>query len=155
MIPPNKDQTDIGFDNPTIDASNGAIVIQDPTGTETENKDETRQEYAKDADINYMLSRFGLVPARGTPTYGEWDDSMDLQQALTSVSEAKSAYNDLPKALKEKFANIEELLTAYNNGSLVIKDGEVPIPPKTEAQLLQERIDELEKRILEKRIPPA
>lgn len=146
MQPPTKDQTDIGVDNPTIDASDGAIIeLQD--GNVIENKDTARQEYAKEADINYMLSKFGITPERGAPTYGEWDDRIDLQQALTSVAEAKSAYADLPKELKDKFQSMEQLLTAYHNGSLVIKDGDVPIPPKTETQLLQERIDELQRRL--------
>lgn len=146
MMPPTKDQTDIGIDNPTIDASNGAI-IEKHNGEMEENKDMARQEFAKEADINYMLNKFGITPERGAPTYGEWDDTIDLQQALTSVAEAKAAYKELPTALTEKFGSMEEMLTAYNNGSLTIKDGEAPIQPKTETQLLQERIDELQKRM--------
>lgn len=146
MQPPTKDQTDIGVDNPTLDASTNAI-IEEQNGDLTDNKDITRQEYAQDADINYMLSRFGIEPKRGTPTFGEWDDTLDLQQALTSVAEAKTAYADLPPELKNKFSSMEDLLKAYNNGALVIKDGEVPIPPKTETELLQDRIRELETRI--------
>lgn len=146
MKPPTKDQTDIGLDNPTIDASDGAI-LQLHNGDITENKDTARQEFAKEADINYMLSRFGITPERGAPAYGEWDDNIDLQQALTAVAEARTAFRDLPEALKKKFHNMEEILTAYNDGSLVITDGEQPLPQKTETQLLQERILELEKRI--------
>lgn len=146
MIPPTKDQTDIGVDNPTIDASDGALIELD-NGEVIENKDMARQEFAKDADINYMLSKFGITPERGAPTYGEWDDSLDLQQALTSVAEAKAAYRDLPEELRNKFESMEDLLTAYNNKSLVIKDGEQPEQPKTETQLLQERIAQLENRV--------
>lgn len=146
MIPPTKDQTDIGVDNPTIDASDGALIELD-NGELIENKDMARQEFAKDADINYMLSKFGITPERGAPTYGEWDDSLDLQQALTSVAEAKAAYRDLPEELRNKFESMEDLLTAYNNKSLVIKDGEQPEQPKTETQLLQERIAQLENRV--------
>lgn len=148
MHPPTKDQTDINVENPTVDASDGA-EIPDQQTREQNNKDMARQEFAKEADINYMLSRFGVTPERGAPTYGEWDDSLDLQQAIASVAEAKAAYNDLPEKLKEKFASMEDILTAYNNGSLVIKDGDVPVEPKTELQLLQERYEALEKRILE------
>lgn len=145
MQPPTKDQRSIGADNPTIDASDGALI--EGQWDVTENKDRARQEFAKEADINYMLSRFGVVPGRGTPTYGEWDDSLDLQQALTSVAEARVAYADLPEELKNRFKSMEDLLKAYNNGSLVIKDGDAPAPPKTETQILQERIDELQRRI--------
>lgn len=146
MMPPRKDQTDIGVDNPTLDASDGAI-LELTNGEMTENKDMARQEFAKDADINHMLNKFGITPARGEPTYGEWDDSLDLQQALTSVAEAKTAYRELPTELKDKFQSMEELLTAYSNGSLQIKEGDAPLPPKTETQLLQERIDQLQEQI--------
>lgn len=146
MMPATKDHTDIGVDNPTIDASDGALLEQQD-GEVTENKDMARQEFAQEADINYMLNRFGITPARGDPTFGEWDDTLDLQQALTSVAEARTAYRDLPETLRQKFNSMEQLLTAYNNGSLVITDGEQPVPPKTETQLLQERIDELQERI--------
>lgn len=148
MRPPVKDQTDAPSIE-TIDASNGAL-LELLEGDVIENKDMARQEYAKDADINNMLSKFGITPDRGAPTYGEWDDTLDLQQALTSVAEARQAYKELPRELKQKFGSMEELLTAYNNGSLVIKDGEVPIAPKTETQLLQERVDALQQQINQK-----
>lgn len=144
-MPPTKDQTDIGRDNQKLDASDGAI-IELHNGDVTENKDVARQEFAKDADINYMLSKFGITPERGAPTYGEWDDTIDLQQALASVAEARAAWSNIPHELKQKFKSMEQLLTAYSNGSLVIKDGEVPVQPKTETELLRERITELEKR---------
>lgn len=146
MHPPVKDQTDIGRDEPTLDASDGAIY-ELHNGEVVENKDMAVQEYAKDADINYMLNKFGITPERGAPVYGEWDDTIDLQQAIASVAEAREAYRELPAELKGKFSSMEELLVAYNNGSLQIKDGEVPIPPKTETELLQERIKDLEARL--------
>lgn len=144
-MPPTKDQTTLGVDNPTIDASDGAI-LERHNGDVEENKDMARQEYAKDADINYMLSRFGITPERGAPTFGEWDDTIDLQQALASVAEARAAFSEIPEELRKKFSSMEELLTAYGNGSLVIKDGEIPVQPKTETELLRDRITELEKR---------
>lgn len=112
-----KDQTDIGVDNPTIDCS--------------DDKDMARQEFKDEADINNMLSKFGITQPRGTPTYGEWDDTIDLQAALQSVSDARTAYWRLPQELKNKFTKMEDLLTALENGSLVIKDEEAPIAPPT------------------------
>lgn len=146
MRPPTKDQTDIGVDNPTIDASDGAM-LELHNGDIIENKDMARQEFANEADINYMLHKFGVAPERGAPTYGEWDYNLDLQQAIESVTEARLAYKNLPEELTRKFGSMEEILTAYNNGSLAIKDGDVPIPPKTEVEILTERINDLQQRI--------
>ena len=147
MVPARKTHHDIGLDNPTIGASDKAVIQTTPEGDLTDNADTARQEYAKDADINYMLHKFGITPERGAPTFGEWDDTIDLQTALASVHEARNAYAKLPHALTSKFRSMEEILEAYNNGSLVITDGEVPVPPKSETELLQERIAELEKRL--------
>lgn len=109
MHPPTKDQADLGQDNVTLDAS-------DRPG----NKDMARQEFKDEADINYMLSRFGVTAPRGTPTYGEWDEAIDLQTALIAVEEAKYAFGRLPKPLRDKFDNMADLLRAVDNGSLVI-----------------------------------
>lgn len=146
MHPPVKTQTDIGADDPKIDAADGTEYVA-YNGDILINRDTARQEFAQEADINYMLNRFGITPERNTPMFGEWDDSIDLQQALTSVAEARTAYRDLPDALKQKFSSMEELLTAYHKGALVIKDEAVPIPVKTETELLQDRVTELTNRI--------
>ena len=147
MKPPTKDQTTLDVDNPTLDAANGTLV--EDRHFVYENKDVARQEFAKEADINHMLSRFGVVPERGSPTYGEWDDTLDLQQAIASVAEAREAFADLPKEIRSKFNNMEELIQAYNNGSFVIKQGDEPAPPKSETEILQERLADLEKRIID------
>lgn len=140
MRPPTKDQADIGVDNPTIDASDGADI---PDSDEP-NKDYARQEYKNESDINYMLSKFGVTQPRGTPTYGEVDESIDLQTAITAVREAREGYAKLPDDLRAKFTSMEGLLTAVENGSLVIKNEEAPAPVPTEAQLMQQRLDKLE-----------
>lgn len=145
MQPPTKDQTTLDVDNPTLDAANGTLI--EDRHFVYENKDVARQEFAKEADINHMLSRFGIVPERGSPTFGEWDDTIDLQQALASVEEAKMAYQDLPEEIRKKFNNMEELLHAYHNGSFIIKQGDEPTPQKTQTEILAERLADLETRI--------
>lgn len=130
MHPPIKNiYDDVGTDNPQIDASES---IDNPTYVDQSKKDE--------ADINYMLSRFGVVPPRGAPTYGEWDDSLDLQMAIHSVNEAKHAYQNLPEEIRRKFGSMEELLTAVENGSFQIKHEEAPPEPKTVEQIIEERL---------------
>lgn len=113
MHPPTKDQSDIGVENPTVDASD-----------RPDNRDLTRQEYKDEADINYMLAKFNVTPPRGAPTYGEWDDTLDLQMAITSVKEAQAGYATLPKELREKFPSMEDFITAVDNGSLIITHNE-------------------------------
>lgn len=118
MKPPTKDQADIGVDNPVLDASD-----------KPDNPDTARQEFKDEADINYMLSRFGITQPRGTPTYGVWDDTIDLQVATHAVRDARMAYRRLPADLRDQFRSMEELLTAVENGSLKIVTEE---PPKHE-----------------------
>lgn len=135
MQPPIKNQTDIGVDEPTLDASNSNT-----------NRDMTDQSGAQEADINYMLSRFGVTQPRGAPTYGVTDYNMDLQAAITSVREAEDAYRKLDPELRRKFDNMGDFLSAVNNGSLEIKNEPAPEPPQTEAQILKQRLDALEKQ---------
>lgn len=118
MYPPTKDQTDIGLEDQTLDASDSE-----------DNKDMARQEYKEEADINYMLSRFGITQPRGTPTFGETDDTIDLQIALNSVREARTGYKTLPQELRDKFPSMEDMLRAVENGSLVIKTEDAKQPP--------------------------
>lgn len=136
MMPPERDQADIGLLDQSIDCSDS------PT-----NKDTARQEFKQEADINYMLSRFGITQPRGTPTYGITDDTLDLQQAIDSVTEAREGYNRLPQELRHKFPSMEAMLAAIENGSLEIKDEEappIPEPPPTTEQLVAA---EVEKRL--------
>lgn len=133
MHPPTKDQTDIGVDNPTIDCSN--------------DKDMARQEFKNEADIAYMLSKFGVIAPRGTPTYGEWDDTIDLMTAISSVNDAKEAYLKLPEELRAKFTSMEQLLDAVSNGSLVLKDEEAPVEPPSELETLRTQVAELQKNV--------
>lgn len=115
MQPPTKNQADIGAEDQGLDC--------------TGSKDTARQEFKDEADINYMLSRFGVTQPRGTPTYGIWDDTIDLQSALQSVHDARTAFRRLPDNLKAKFPRMEDLLTALENGSLVIRNEDAPPDP--------------------------
>lgn len=117
-MPPQRDQADIGLVDQLLDASNTP-----------DNPDRARQEFKDEADINYMLSRFGITQPRGAPTYGEWDDTVDLMTAIGAVAEARDGYEKLPKELREKFPSMEAFLRAVDNGSLVIKPEAAPSEP--------------------------
>lgn len=131
MHPPIKDQKnfldDKHRDEPGLDASDGAPIVEHD-GTISENTDQARQEFKDEADINYMLSRFGVTQPRNSPTFGSWDDSIDLQQAIESTREARDGYNTLPLQLREKFTTMEDFLRAVDNGSLRIRTQEEKPP---------------------------
>lgn len=120
MHPPIRDQADIGTIN------HGLNAADEKDGGPVGNHDVARQEFAKETDTNYLMSRYGVEPLRGTPQYGEWDFTTDLQSAFIAVEEAQTAYRKLPPALREKFRSMEDLITAIENGTLVLKDGEPP-----------------------------
>lgn len=122
MQPPTKDQADINIENVLLDASES-----------DENKDHARQEFKEEADINHMLNRFGITPERGAPTYGVWDDSINLQSAMDSVREAREGYRTLPEELRQKFPSMEAMLAAIDNGSLVLDSKEAPSEPPAPA----------------------
>lgn len=97
------------------------------------NPDMAKQEFKDEADINYMLSRFGITQPRGTPAYGEWDDAIDLQNAIAAVEISNDAYRQLPIELRRKFASMNDLIRAVDNGTLIIRDKEpdLPLPDTT------------------------
>lgn len=126
MRPPVKDHITCfnRQDDPGIDASDSP-----------DNKDMARQEFLKETDANFLMSRYGVEPLRGTPMYGEWDDSIDLQTAFAAIADAQTAYARLPDALRAKFKRMEDVLEAVEKGTLVLKDGEPPVetPPAVPA----------------------
>lgn len=134
MQPPTKDQTDIGRDNPIADHSD-----------RDDNKDMARQEQKDESDLHYMLTRFGVTQPRGAPMYGEYDDTLDLQEAINATREARAAYKELPQELRNKFTSMEHLLDAIANGSLVIKDEKAPEVQPTREDSNEERLAALEK----------
>lgn len=115
MHPPTKDQADIDIENQILDAS-----------ASPENPDLARQEYKNEADINYTLSRFGITNTRGTPIYGETNDSLDLQMALESTRDAKAAFAQLDPQIQKRFGNVNTLLDAVENGDFVISQDKAP-----------------------------
>ena len=82
----------------------------------TEKEDRTRQEFAKDADINLLLKRFGVnLPVR-QPEYGVVDFDLDLQGAYRAVAEARAGYGQLPAHLRERYPSWEAIVRAIEAG---------------------------------------
>lgn len=82
--------------------------------------DTTRQEFKREADVNYVLSRFGVngLPQR-QPSYGEQDFDLDLHGAYIANDAAGRAFNALPVALKRKYKDVPTMLNAMNDGTLL------------------------------------
>lgn len=93
-------------------------------------RDVARQEFKDEADINKLLSRYGVgpMPQRQT-TYMEVDYSLDLQTALTAVDAAAAAHRDLPQTLRDRYPNWPSLLNALDRGELRIDLSNRGTPP--------------------------
>ena len=70
----------------------------------------TRQEFAKDADINNIMARYsdGMAPLPSgsrPPIYGDFSDIPDYQSALQTVIDAQSRFDELPSKVRERFGN--------------------------------------------------
>jgi len=55
----------------------------------TEEEDRTRQEFKDEADVNKLLSRYGVNVPQVRPVYGEVDTDMDLQRAYMVAQEVR------------------------------------------------------------------
>lgn len=95
-------------------------ILSLETATKTPGPDRARQEFKKDADINVLMSRFGVGLPQRQPVYGDVDFDLDLHEAFTAVRLAEDAYRRMPDKLKEHFPTWQTLLTAVENGSLRI-----------------------------------
>lgn len=78
----------------------------------------TRQEQKNDADINVLLSRFGVnQQIRTGGRFGEHDDQLDLHTALQAVAAARTANFNVPDELREKYPDWKTVLAGAENGS--------------------------------------
>lgn len=101
------------------------------TGIDTGQDSLTRQEFKADADINTILSRFGLMnipTAQGA--FGEYDFDIDLQQGLSLVQRAVRAHSRLTAALQEKYPTWQDLLYALHNSPDQLKEDLKPTTPE-------------------------
>lgn len=77
----------------------------------------TRQEFGQEADINYILSRFGVNSFARPVQYGEVDYDIDLQTALSAIEQAELGYNRLPEELRKQYPSWESVILALAEGT--------------------------------------
>ena len=88
------------------DTREGNAAITEVTG-----ESRTVQHFAKEADINEIMRRFGVTdgaipPAVTDPRYfGDFSDVPDFRQALDNVRNAEAAFAALPADLRRRFGN--------------------------------------------------
>lgn len=98
----------------------------------SQSKDRTRQEGKADADVNTILARYGVggQPLRQT-VYGETNYDMDLQRTMAAVDAAKSAWQQMPANLREKYPSWQDLLNGLESGALRLDMANLPPAPKS------------------------
>lgn len=84
------------------------------TGTDTI----VQRSFAKDADINELVRRFGLLgrvpePVLDPAYYGDVEDIPDLRTALDRVRDAQERFMALPSKVRARFQNDPAKLSAF------------------------------------------
>lgn len=86
-------------------------------------EDMARQEFAKEADINTILSKFGVDSfTNRRPQFVATDWSLDLQTALDATAATNRAFKDLPDDVKKDFPTPEAMLNGIVTGVLKFRD---------------------------------
>lgn len=101
-----------------------------------ENRDMARQEFKADADINTLLMRFGVMPPQKEVYFGDVDYSIDLQQALSAVKQARDAWRRMPAEVKADFPTWQSLLNGLELGTIQLRP-ESEKPEETVTEPLQ------------------
>nr|QJB20329.1 MAG: internal scaffolding protein [Microvirus sp.] len=92
--------------------------------------DPTRQEFAQEADINWLVQRYGGQFAGGVPPkYGDNDFDIDLTTAYERMAEAQAMFDALPLKLRQAYPSITSLVEALEGGELSL----TPDNPVSEA----------------------
>lgn len=77
----------------------------------------TRQEFKDEADLNFLLQRYGILPpSLRQPVYGDFNTDMDLVRAYETVREAETVFNGLPPQMRQAFGSWGNLAEAIANG---------------------------------------
>lgn len=97
-------------------------------------EDRTRQEFRDEADLNILLKRFGVGNNQRPLTFGEVDYTIDFQQALSAINDARDAWRKLPPAVRDRYPTWRDLLNATESGSLDLEPPPPPVKPAVSAE---------------------
>lgn len=113
------------FDGLGDQISEATTHLFDPT------QDITRQEYKKETEIDFILQRYGVPQPSGR--FGEFDSSVDLQEAIRLQGELAQAFDRLPDHLRQKYGSWAAIIDAADRGELTGKDLEAVDAQQNEA----------------------
>lgn len=126
--------------DPVVDEFWGDLAV-----TRNDEPSLTNQHFAKDADLNEIVRRFGVTdgsipPAALDPAYfGDFSDAVDFKDALDRTRIAAERFDALPADLRQRFGNSPLQLWQFVNDPRnvdeaiklgLLKREEPPAPPK-------------------------
>lgn len=80
--------------------------------------DMTRQEFKDESDMNKVLARYGVDAQQRPIEFGTIDFDLDLQQGLHVIRDVEVALGRMPKSIRDKYSDLNELARAFADGSL-------------------------------------
>lgn len=86
----------------------------------TAEEDRARQEFKDEADINWLLRKYGALPPVQSFPQGEVDYDLGLLDAKMAVDEARKAYEAFPRVLRENLS-FDGFLQAVANNSFKVE----------------------------------
>jgi phage internal scaffolding protein len=123
----------------------------------------TKQSFKDQCDLPRLM-RQGVPNAVGwvntaSPSFGNFADAQSFEEAQNSVAETKSAFENLPSAIRQKFknsaANMIEFLSKAENREEAISLGLLPSEGQSQAQEDIPRPNTSQKTPVEKAVDEA
>lgn len=118
--------------------------------TVIEGESMAQQQFKDECDINVIVQRFGLtgeLPENlRLPVSGDFTGIVDFKTAMDAVSQAQSAFMELPAQLRARFENDPQRLMRFlendKNREEAVELGLVMRPPEVTRDVVQ-AVDEL------------
>lgn len=112
----------------------------DECATINEDRPIVRQEETQEADINFIIAKYGYAALLGRPqpTYGAMDYTLTLQDHYQAAAEIAGSYEKLPEHVRDRYSR-EEYLQRLMHGE-EIDLTEPKEPPKPEGNTAAETV---------------
>lgn len=120
----------------------------------------TKQSFAKEADINFLMGRFLRTGEFPTPeetgrvgTFGDFSDGVDFQMALERVQDAERQFKGLEARVRDRFNNdpaqMLDFLSRDGNREEAVRLGLVPDKRAQERRSERTRVQDLRQAEIE------